>query len=325
MDFWDLTRMVFRRWYVSAPMLLLTVGGATWTVTGVEPDYIATAHVQLVPPATILQNPVNQVKTPTTSPRNPWLDLGLGALCAAGAVTVQDQEVIKQLEAAGLSSSFTVTQGNQVPLVSFEVVGQTKAQAQQTVDFLTTTFNRNVVALQDAYGAPKTEKISTRRLDLGNNVSESNSKVKRALVAVAGAGVLLTAALTIALDAFLRRRGRKRAESDGAAVVPGPEPKPLNGAAAAVPPQRNGSTAPEEAVPAPGERSEPDRTVIIRQPIRARVRNGRLLKGGSPNGDEADNASERGRSTPPGESTIVLPQSVYGSVYGRRGDNKDRQ
>jgi hypothetical protein len=50
--------------------------------------------------------------------------------------------------------------------------------------------------------------IRTRRLDQGTNVKESNSKVKRALVAVAGAGLMLTAAVTIGLDAWLRRRRR---------------------------------------------------------------------------------------------------------------------
>ena len=332
MDFWDLTRLVFQRWYVSVPMLLLTIGGAVGTVTSVEPDYIATAHVQLVPPATTLQTPVNTSKTtPTSSPRNPWLDLGLGALSAAGSVTVQDQEVVKQLEAAHLSNNFTVTASNQVPLVTFEAVGNSKLQATQTVDFLTQTFDRNVVALQDSYGAPKTEKISTRRLDLGSNVTESTSKVKRALVAVAGAGVLLTAALTIGLDAFLRRRARKRRDGvDPETPTAAPESPKSDAAkpAGSAPAQRKSSVARASATPARvavGEESEVDRTVIIRQPARSGANGGHPFNGAAAAGDEPKSANGgKATVTPPGEKTIVLP-NVYGSVYGRRGEDKDVQ
>ena len=319
MDFWDLTRLVFRRWYVAVPMLLLTVGGAVWTATGVEPDYIATAHIQLVPPATVTQNPVNTKTAPTSSPHNPWLDLGLSALSAAGAVTVQDQDVIKQLEAAKLSSSYTVTLGNQIPLVTFEVVGTSKTQATATVDLLTSMFDRNVVALQEAYGAPKNEKISTRRLDLGSNVTESTKKKKRALVAVAGAGVLLTAALTIGVDAFLRR-SRRRREPDTATGTPTPEPTATE--AATTPVQRKASaTSAVPARPAEGAGDEPDRTVIIRQRVLS-SKNGSAPNGSS-TGDEPKNGTNGGKATPPGESTIVLPSNVYGSVYGRRSEDKD--
>jgi hypothetical protein len=225
-----------------------------------------------------------------------------------------------------------VTQGNQVPLVTFEVVGTTKEQATQTVEFLADTFDRNVVALQDAYGAPKTEKITTRRLDLGSNVTESNSKMKRALVAVAGAGVLLTAALTISMDAFLRRRTRKAAKTEATPTAPIADPIPVDTLAATppilLPPQRNGSAmsaAVAAARPSNGERVEEDRTVVIRQSARARARAaGEPVNGGAA-GDEAKKGAAGGKATPPGESTIVLPNNVYGSVHRQRGDEKDRR
>jgi hypothetical protein len=63
-------------------------------------------------------------------------------------------------------------------------------------------------------------RILTRRLDTGNNLEETGGKVKRALVAVVGAGGLITAGLTIAFDALMRRRGRKTARSAEADEVP---------------------------------------------------------------------------------------------------------
>ena len=180
MDLWDLTRLLFRRWYVAVPMILLTIGAGAFTVIRVEPDYIATAHIQLLPPATVLQAPINTAKTPTSTPRNPWLDLGLGAIGTATSVTLQDKAVIKQMEAADLSDTFTITMEDQIPLMTIEAVGGSPAQARQTVEYLTKAFDRNIATLQNSYGAPKTEKISTRRLDMGDNVETSRSKVKRA-------------------------------------------------------------------------------------------------------------------------------------------------
>ncbi|MEU4695275.1 hypothetical protein [Actinoplanes sp. NPDC023714] len=313
-------------------MLLLTIGGAAWTFTSVEPDYIATAHVQLVTPSTVLQTPDTKVKTPTEVARNPWLDLGLGALSAAGSVTVQDQEIVEQLEAADLSTNFTVETSNQVPLVTFEVVGSSKEEATKTVDFLAKNFDNNVLALQESYGAPKNEMISTKRLDLGSNVTESTSKVKRALVAVAGAGLLLTAALTISVDAYMRRRNRRRELLEA-----GPEAPATTETSSPVPVQRNGSSAapqpvqPMQSVQSLADRAGLDRTVRITAPTMSRAGstpvNGAANGGAAPaaNGGEAKNGIDAPKSPPPADATIVLPNNIYGGMYGRRGENKDRQ
>jgi hypothetical protein len=51
-------------------------------------------------------------------------------------------------------------------------------------------------------------------------VVKSSSKVKRALVAVLGAGLLMTAGVTVGLDAWLRRRKRRQEEAGDAAGTP---------------------------------------------------------------------------------------------------------
>lgn len=206
MDFWDLTKLLFRRWYVAVPMLVLSAVAALWTASNVKPDYIATAYVQLVPP---VLPPTSPGASPTR-PDNPWLDLGIATIGNAAIITVQDQTVIEELEATGYSGSFTVSMSQQSPLIQFEIVGKSESQARATAEQLASRFDQSVADLQKAYGVSPTESITTRRLDLGTNIKQSDSKVKRALVAIAGTGVLLTAALTIGLDALLRTRARRR-------------------------------------------------------------------------------------------------------------------
>jgi hypothetical protein len=264
-DFWDLTKLLFRRWYVSVPLFLVAAGATLFVASRVEPDYVATSYVQLVPPA-ITPKAVDDTKA---SARNPWLDLGLASLTKAGMISVQDQKVVKQLHDAGFSDDFTATQDPQLPIVTFEVIGDDEAQATLTSERLIKHFSDTVGTLQKDYGAPRDQMITARRLDLGDNIEESTSKVKRALIAVAGVGALLAAALTVAADALLRRRSRKRAAAVPAtsAASAGPAPGPEVPAVASVLPKQRATVPSAPAGPAaPAARAGEETQVIPRHP-----------------------------------------------------------
>lgn len=215
MDFWDLTKLLVRRWQVALPLLLLSAVATVLTVDRVRPDYVATAYVQLVPP--VLKNEAPDAPKPDQ--RNPWLGLGLQTLGNAAIVTVLDQTVVDNLKATGYSDTFTVTMGTTTPLVTIEVVGKSERQARDTAEQLVQRFTQSVASLQTAYGVTSADSITARRLDLGTNIKVSDSKVKRALVAVAGAGLLFTAASTVGVDVWLRRRGRRRRDAAQAPVA----------------------------------------------------------------------------------------------------------
>jgi capsular polysaccharide biosynthesis protein len=216
LDFWDLTKLLVRRWQVALPLLLLSAVATVLTVDRVRPDYVATAYVQLVPPVLKSETP----DAPKPDQRNPWLGLGLQTLGNAAIVTVLDQTVVDHLKATGYSDTFTVTMGTTTPLVTIDVVGRSERQARDTAEQLVQKFTQSVASLQTAYGVTSADSITARRLDLGTNIKVSDSNVKRALVAVAGAGLLFTAASTVGLDVWLRRRGRRRRD-------PAPVPAPV--------------------------------------------------------------------------------------------------
>jgi hypothetical protein len=230
-DFWDLAKLLFRRWYIAAPLILLAAGGAYMVGKSVKPDYIATSYVQLVPP-TAAEEEVEpgEKKKKDTGPKNPWLELGLTSLSRAGMLTVQDKTVLEQLDKSGLSDNVVVTFDNQSPILSIEVVGESADQATATSTRVISMLETNIKTLQSEYGAKETSFVTTRRLDNGDNIEESNSKVKRALVAVAGVGVLLSVALTIAGDAIIRRRKGGKGGAGGGGDTPVPDGPARGGA-----------------------------------------------------------------------------------------------
>lgn len=224
MDFWDLTKLLVRRWMIVLPMLLLTGALCVVPVTQVKPDYVAMAFVQLVPPIAKQANP-GQI---TIDQRNPWVGLGLQTLGNAAIVMVSDQKVVAELKDSGDTGSFTLTMNDRSPLVTFQVVGKSKEQASDTAKHLVDRFRDSVVSLQTAYGVADPDLITTARLDLGTNVNKSNSKVKRALIAAAGAGLLLTVAVTVGIDALLARRRRRKAAEPVPDPAAGPDPEPAD-------------------------------------------------------------------------------------------------
>lgn len=206
MDFWDITKLLARRWMVVLPLLLVAVALTALTVTNVKPDYTATAYVQLVPPVTGATPPGQA----TADQSNPWLGLGVQTLGNAAIVTVTDPGVADQLHAAGLSDSYTLTMADSSPLITFEVVGQAPEQAKRTTEQLIDRFDRSVATLQATYGVPQGYSIVTHRLDAATSIKKSTGKVKRALIAAAGAGLLLIIAATVGIDTWLRRGHRRR-------------------------------------------------------------------------------------------------------------------
>ncbi|MBN1171692.1 MAG: hypothetical protein JXA67_05920 [Micromonosporaceae bacterium] len=224
MDFWDLTKLLVRRWMIVLPLLILSAGLAVLVTTQVRAEFTATAYVQLVPPVITESDPDRA----TVDQRNPWIGLGTEALGNAAIVMVTDRQFVEELVLAGRSDSFTLTMNDRSPMVVFEVVGDSEGQARLTADQLIDRFTRSIATLQGADGVSASDLITARRLDLGSNVVKSTSKTKRAFVAVLGAGGLISIAVTIGIDAWLRWRRRRRSgqlpAKPSSQVVPGQKP-----------------------------------------------------------------------------------------------------
>lgn len=302
MDFWDLTKLLFRRWYFAAPLLVATVVAAVMTLALVRPNYIATAHLQ---PVTPMISPGTDGSTAVQ--RNPWIALGVSTLANAASVTVQDASVLEELVDKGYSDSFTITMNNDTGLVMLEVSGTTPEQATQTTALLADRYTASMQQLQVARGVAKEDLITTVRLDAGINLKESDSNVKRALVAVIVAGLLLTVAWTIGLDAIVRRRKRRQLPGSGDGMLDLPNSagarsdQPISS-----PPKTNSTIKISQAATPSSDRSRSGGSggrgapaVDYRVPARGDTAG---AERGGPDGSGAAN-------NPPMDATIVLPLS----------------
>ena len=221
MDFWDLTKVLFRRWYIAFPLVGLTAAACVMLLYTAEPDYKATAYVQLIPPTAAGTESIED------EIHNPWLDLGLESLNSAANFTTLDSTFLKQLEADGYSNTITITEGYPNPVVTIVIVGSSKEQAMRTTEKVVERFSATVAKLQNDRGVRSNSLISTLRLDSASNLEPSDGKIKRAVIAVAGAGLLVTASLTLAFDTLARRRRRQGGIPGGTAVPRQPETSPV--------------------------------------------------------------------------------------------------
>ncbi|MEV8509126.1 hypothetical protein AB0368_30415 [Actinoplanes sp. NPDC051475] len=214
MDFWDLTKILVRRWYVSVTLLLLTFAGTAYTAVAVKPDYSLTAYVQLIPP-TAVSDPAKAAQA-----QNPWLALGITSLSNAAMVATQDQTFLDALKVQDDSASFEITIGDRNPVAIVEVIAPSLEQAESATALITSHYEQSVAMLQKQYGVKAADMITAYRLDKGENVKRPGGKVKRAVVVIFAIGILMTGGVTILFDALLRRRRRSKA-----AAPAGPAPQ----------------------------------------------------------------------------------------------------
>src|SRR5262245_32835878 len=103
-DLWDLTKVLFRRWYIALPMLLTSIVGVLVLTQSAKPDYSATGYLQMIPPTNSSQVPARPDFV-----RNPWTDLGINALAQAAIIRVQDKAVMEDLIRQGYSENVTLS------------------------------------------------------------------------------------------------------------------------------------------------------------------------------------------------------------------------
>ena len=217
MDLWDLTRLLFRRWYFALPILVVSAIVAVLVSGSVKPDYRATGNVVMIPaPGDPADAELKAQNKPVPSrPKNPWLDLGFNALGQATILQVMDQKTLESFVDAGLSDSITVTMDQRSPIFIIEAVGKSPTQATATVREVIKNLSEQVAAQQASYGVMPQDTITTKTLTDGADVETVTSKVKRVLVVTIGVGLLLTTAGTIGIDVFLRwLRNRRRPGDD---------------------------------------------------------------------------------------------------------------
>lgn len=303
MDFWDLVKVMWRRWYITAPMLLLTAVAAGYIGSTVGPEYQATGHISVVPPL-VQRLPGGEGEA---SRVNPW---NQEALADAARIRLEGKQLHDQLAAAGHDGEWAVAITGLLPVVTIEVVAGSPEEALTIMHMLQSVVEEEVRGRQVELNLEDGEEFTTVRYDQGESIETTNSRLRRALVAVLGAGVIMTTGVVLAFDAVTRWR-RSRSPS---AKAEEPRRRYLYGG---MPAGTNGRpSAPEFPLPVRLP-AEPTSSAPISPAPASTVPAEHTQK--LPVGE----LTQRLPTTPPEESTIILPlANVPWAGQKKNGDSK---
>lgn len=196
---WDIITVMWRRWYVVLPLLLVVLGGTLSASAFIEPEYTSTASVLLVPPADRPEAPKPGEKA------NPWLDIGPVAMAEAVSIAVQNKSSRDSVAAEGSAAPYEVGVLPRSSIVLIEVSASSPAQVRQTARRVIALIESEVARQQAPYQPKPTHQITTQVLDPGDNLATSLTGLRRGQAMILFAGLLLTAGIALAVDALLRR------------------------------------------------------------------------------------------------------------------------
>lgn len=221
MDLWDVAKVMWRRRWVAVPLLLLSVVAAVFALLTVPPDYTAKAQIAFLPPTT----PVDTSKT-----GEPGNQFTVDTLAEFGAVSANRPDVHRQLAAEGLSADYEVTmKAFGLTLMDIKVEAKTEALVTATLNRLIELVKADVAKLQSHLKVGQA--ITIQVIDEGEQITTVRTVGKRTLIVIVGVGLLVTVAISLWVDALVRRRYLRLPDLPAARAVvpvsPAPAPPPV--------------------------------------------------------------------------------------------------
>lgn len=213
MDLLDLIKLTVRRWYVTAPVIALTIAAAVGVGATIRPEYHTSVAIVLVPPTVAAPVPVAGA---SVRPGNPWPRIGEDAMAQAVQIAVSAHDARGRVRAAGGDPDYEVESVPRSSILRIEVAATAPATALATVDAVTELVHDEVADRQARYGSTPGEQITTQVLDPGRTVTPSRSNVLRLQIVVVATGLLVAAAAAVGFDAGARHLAAARARREGA-------------------------------------------------------------------------------------------------------------
>lgn len=199
-DLWDFFKMLFRRWYLTVPLLALSAGAAYYAAQGVEPTYTASSSGVFLEPAVNLP--------PEELAPNPWTVAGVSTTASAIVDSVVDPVTKSMVVAQGYSGEYTVLLASRSVLFTVYAPAPSIPEAEATLEHVINTMKDDLSAKQAAYNVPADQRILIQ-ITSGTSIVTTRDGLQRVVLAVGGLGAVLTAAIVVVVDSILRRRKRR--------------------------------------------------------------------------------------------------------------------
>jgi capsular polysaccharide biosynthesis protein len=262
MDLWDVAKVMWRRRWVAVPLLLLTIVAAVFALLTVPPDYHVNGQIAVTPPSAVSNDLTKQEVTSV----NPY---SVNTLAELIGIMGNRPEVHSQLKSEGLSPEYEITVKTfGLTTIDIDVLAKSQEMAVKTLGRIIELVQLEFQQRQASFNLPPNGTITTEVLSAGEEVKIERTVGKRTLIVIVGVGLLVTVAVSLWVDALVRRRYLRVPESPEArAVVPvSPAvslPPPVSFTPSALGSSAKPSPSEHETVPVPDTAADNDSTVIL--------------------------------------------------------------
>lgn len=199
MDFWEVLKVVVRRWIVVVPVLVLTAIGVLTVPPTIQPTYTATGTTVVVAP--VEGEPA----------MNPYLVLGATVMAQSITMTADAPTTKSMVADTGNSPDYTVSLQNQrQPIVVVTAEAPQPDVAVATVEQVLELIDDQLESMQAQAGAVREMMYTTRPLSTEIYSTPVYDGAQRVRFVLLGVGILLAVGLAVMLEgiAVLRRRRR---------------------------------------------------------------------------------------------------------------------
>ncbi|GAA0437843.1 hypothetical protein Acor_80130 [Acrocarpospora corrugata] len=235
MDFWGTVLVLFRRWYVALPVLLLGLGGAGLAYASIPPTYLSNGVIVLSIPRTGGTVPPNpRLPNPITNPLLNF-DYGLNMTASILIQAMGSPEVAGELGVTpGDATSYKVSNGSTNPESMssgpFVFVYAESDSPEGARDMVARVMARTKVELlnrQTKVNAPRETFLTAMDVVSPTTPQPEQGSRARAAAAAAGVGALLSLWSTFAVESYLvSRRARRGAQRPGRASAASRDAQP---------------------------------------------------------------------------------------------------
>jgi hypothetical protein len=245
MDAWTVLRISLRRWRVSLPILVVSLGLGLIIAGNLDPLYSAKSSAILAGPSLVPENATGRVDKV-----NPFLTLGGSLYTTTQVVSVlMDSEPKRaELTSRGLAPGYKVDITEAV--ITFQVTGTNPRSVVENANTLVKIADGEMVKLQGIAKVSTNPASRIRVVPLAIPevaVPDSAAQVKLfAIFSLLGLIAAITAAITV--DAYLRWRHSRTADAGRSNVGPAAERAPTA--------RMNGANSPKPGEQAAGTRTE---------------------------------------------------------------------
>lgn len=215
MDLFDVARACARRWYITLPLVLLTLVISGISYASVQTKYVGTTVLGIAP-AVAPQSPGSAL------PSNGLMDTGgIGLLSNLLSLGLQDEAVRMQIESRGGLPTYVTAvyavPGGQLPLVTVESTSADPEEVAKTLTLVTQQAQDTLKQIQEGAGVVTSTQATTYPVRPPTAPEARKPGRARTTVAIFVVGIALSVLIGVTGDVMIRRRSRGReAVTDGA-------------------------------------------------------------------------------------------------------------